>query len=112
MIVKLGLEVFAQLAPPLQALVAGVGTLALTAAGAALVTIGRLGRGALFDAMLGFASGVMVAAAYWSLLEPAISLSAAQGQLPWGPPTVGLLGGAAFLALTDRVRSPLHPSHA
>lgn len=106
------LEGFAELAPPLQALVAGVGTLALTAAGAALVTIGRLGRGALFDAMLGFASGVMVAAAYWSLLEPAISLSAAQGQLPWGPPTVGLLGGAAFLAIADRVLPHLHPSLA
>lgn len=110
MIVKPGLEGLAELAPPLQALVAGVGTLALTAAGAALVTIGRLGRGALFDAMLGFASGVMLAAAYWSLLEPAIALAAAQGRLSWGPPTVGLLAGAAFLAVADRVLPHLHPS--
>ena len=106
----LGLEGFAELAPALQALVAGVGTLAVTAAGAALVTIGRLGRGALFAAMLGFASGVMLAAAYWSLLEPAIALAAAQGHTSWGPPTVGLLAGAAFLGVVDRVLPHLHPS--
>jgi ZIP family zinc transporter len=105
-----GLEGLAELAPPLQALVAGVGTLALTAAGAALVIVGRLGHGALLDAMLGFASGVMLAASYWSLLEPAIALAAAQGQVSWGPPTAGLLGGAAFLAVVDHVLPHLHPS--
>ena len=106
----MGLEGLAELAPPLQALVAGVGTLALTAAGAALVIVGRLGHGALLDAMLGFASGVMLAASYWSLLEPAIALAAAQGQVSWGPPTVGLLAGAAFLAVVDHVLPHLHPS--
>jgi ZIP family zinc transporter len=106
----MGLEGLGELAPPLQALVAGLGTLALTAVGAAVVVVGRLGRGAVLDAMLGFASGVMLAAAYWSLLEPAIALSAAQGHLPWGPPTAGLLAGAAFLAIADRVLPHLHPS--
>lgn len=38
----------AALDPPFQALLAGLGTLLLTAAGAALVIVGRLGRGALF----------------------------------------------------------------
>jgi ZIP family zinc transporter len=104
------LEGLAELAPPLQALVAGLGTLALTAVGAAFVAVGRLGRGALLDAMLGFASGVMLAAAYWSLLEPAIALAAAQGHLPWWPPTLGLVAGATFLAVADRVLPHLHPS--
>lgn len=101
---------FASLAPPLQALLAGLGTLLLTAAGAALVIVGGLGRGALLDAMLGFASGVMLAASYWSLLEPAIAVAGAQGQPPWLPPTVGFLAGAAFLAVADRVLPHLHPT--
>ena len=94
----------------LQALLAGLGTLALTAAGAALVSVGRLAGGAVFDAMLGFASGVMLAASYWSLLEPAIAVAASQGQLPWLAPTLGLLAGAAFLAAADRLLPHLHPT--
>ncbi|HEY7502945.1 MAG TPA: ZIP family metal transporter [Gemmatimonadales bacterium] len=101
---------YSELAPPLQALLAGLGTLALTAAGAALVILGRLGRGALFDAMLGFASGVMLAAAYWSLLEPAIAVAAARGDPPWLPATCGLLIGAIFLAVADRLLPHLHPT--
>jgi ZIP family zinc transporter len=100
----------AALAPPLQALLAGLGTLLLTAAGAALVIFGRLGRGALFDAMLGFASGVMLAASYWSLLEPAIAVAGAQGRPPWLPPALGLLAGATFLAVADRLLPHLHPT--
>jgi zinc transporter, ZIP family len=110
--VKMGLEALAEWPPPLQALVAGLVTLLLTAAGAALVAVGRLGGGALLDAMLGFASGVMLAASYWSLLEPSIELAAAQGHLAWEPPTVGLLAGAVFLAVIDRVLPHLHPSLA
>jgi ZIP family zinc transporter len=100
---------FAEAPAPLQALIAGVGTLALTAAGAALVIIGRLARGATFDGMLGFASGVMLAASYWSLLEPAIAVAAARGDPPWLPATCGFVAGAAFLALADRVLPHLHP---
>jgi ZIP family zinc transporter len=100
----------AELPPVVQALVAGLGTLLLTAAGAALVAADRLGRGALFDAMLGFAGGVMLAAAYWSLLEPAIAIAAARGETPWLPATAGLLAGAVFLGLADRLLPHLHPT--
>jgi len=100
---------FGELAAPVQALLAGLGTLALTAAGAALVVVGRLGRGATFDAMLGFAGGIMLAASYWSLLEPAIAIAEAQGGPAWLPPTLGLLAGTAFLALADRLLPHLHP---
>jgi ZIP family zinc transporter len=106
----LGLDSLAELAPPVQALVAGLITLALTATGAVLVAFDRLGRGALFDGMLGFAAGVMLAAAYWSLLEPSIELAALQGYPPWVPATVGLVGGAFFLATADRLLPHLHPS--
>ena len=110
MIVSPGLDSLAELAPPVQALVAGLVALALTAAGAAVVAFDRLGRGAVFDGMLGFAAGVMLAAAYWSLLEPSIELARLQGYLLWVPATVGLLAGALFLAFADRMLPHLHPS--
>jgi ZIP family zinc transporter len=103
------LRAFAELAAPTQALLAGLFTLALTAAGAALVILNRLRRGAAFDAMLGFSAGVMLAAAFWSLLDPAIEIAEAQGRSPWVSPTVGLLAGAAFLGVADRLIPHLHP---
>lgn len=104
------LEPFSALAPPVQALLAGLFTLALTAAGAAAVALGVLGRGAAFDAMLGFASGVMLAASYWSLLEPAIVLAGGGGAPAWVAPAVGLAAGAAFLGAADRLVPHLHPT--
>ena len=47
--------------------------------------------------LLGFASGVMVAASVWSLLIPAIDMGSV-----W-PVVVGLLGGFAFLLLIDYI---------
>ena len=96
-------------APTTQALLAGLVTLAVTAAGAALVALGRIGRGSLFDGMLGFASGVMLAAAFWSLLEPAIAIAEARREVAWIPAAVGLLIGAGFLGFADRVLPHLHP---
>lgn len=104
------LDAIASLPPTLQALLAGLMTLALTGVGAALVVVGGLRGGRPFDAMLGFASGVMLAASYWSLLQPAINISAAQGQISWLPPVVGFTAGAAFLAVADRLLPHLHPS--
>ncbi len=53
--------------------------------------------------LLGFASGVMVAASVWSLLIPGMELGGI-----W-PATIGLLGGFAFLLLIDQVTPHLHP---
>jgi ZIP family zinc transporter len=99
----------AGLQPSVQALLAGLLTLSVTAAGAALVVLGRLGPGALFEAMLGFASGIMLAAAFWSLLDPAIAIAGARGEIAWVAPSIGLLAGAAFLAVADRLLPHLHP---
>ena len=71
--------------------------------------------------MLGFASGVMIAASVWSLLLPAIEKSEALGALPWLPPAVGFLMGMGFLLLLDTLIPHQHqgsdepeglPSHA
>jgi zinc transporter, ZIP family len=58
--------------------------------------------------MLGFASGVMIAASFWSLLAPAIEL-AESGPLPaWFVAASGFLAGALFLWLADRLMPHIH----
>ncbi|MCR4860509.1 MAG: ZIP family metal transporter [Bacteroidales bacterium] len=59
--------------------------------------------------LLGFASGVMVAASVWSLLIPAMEMGADRGALSVLPATAGLLAGFAFLLLIDHVTPHLHP---
>ena len=58
--------------------------------------------------MLGFASGVMVAASIWSLLIPAIDMSDGMGKLAFVPAAVGLGAGFAFLLLMDVLVPHLH----
>lgn len=59
-------------------------------------------------ALLGFASGVMVAASVWSLLIPAMDMSEHMEKLSFVPAAVGLLLGIAFLLLMDRITPHLH----
>ena len=59
-------------------------------------------------ALLGFASGVMVAASVWSLLIPSMESSAGMGKLAFIPAAVGFLLGIFFLLLMDRVIPHLH----
>jgi len=54
--------------------------------------------------LLGFASGVMVAASVWSLLIPSIEMG---GGNVW-PGITGLLGGFAFLLLIDYITPHIH----
>jgi ZIP family zinc transporter len=58
--------------------------------------------------MLGFASGVMIAASYWSLLAPAIEMSQGLKVPPWFPATVGFLIGGGFLFAVDKLLPHLH----
>ena len=59
-------------------------------------------------ALLGFASGVMVAASVWSLLIPAIDMSEAMGSFAFVPATVGFGLGILFLLGMDRLIPHLH----
>ncbi len=58
--------------------------------------------------LLGFASGVMIAASVWSLLIPAIELSEEQSMPGWFPAAAGFLLGIAFLLLLDSLIPHLH----
>lgn len=59
-------------------------------------------------ALLGFASGVMMAASVWSLIMPAIEMAEEQGQIPWLPAAVGFLLGISFLLVLDSIMPHLH----
>lgn len=59
-------------------------------------------------ALLGFAAGVMVAAAVWSLLIPAIDMSAGMGKLSFIPAVVGFAIGVFFLLIMDKIIPHLH----
>ncbi len=58
--------------------------------------------------LTGFAAGVMVAASFWSLLQPALESSAGMGQLSFLPAAVGFLIGIGFLLLLDEVTPHMH----
>lgn len=59
-------------------------------------------------AMLGFASGVMIAAAVWSLIIPSIEMAKSHNVLAWVPAAVGFLLGILFLLLMDTYVPHLH----
>lgn len=60
-------------------------------------------------ALLGFASGVMVAASVWSLLMPSMDMCTTMGKLSVMPAAVGFLLGVGFLLLIDYITPHLHP---
>jgi ZIP family zinc transporter len=53
--------------------------------------------------LLGFASGVMIAASVWSLLLPAIEMAENQNKIAWVPATVGFALGVIVLILINNI---------
>lgn len=81
-----------------------------TVLGAAFVFLMRDKMSArLQRSLLGFASGVMVAAAVWSLLIPSIEMAGGTGFATVLPAAAGLLAGMGFLLLIDMLIPHLHP---
>ena len=58
--------------------------------------------------LTGFAAGVMVAASFWSLLQPSLEGSAHMGKLSFLPAAAGFLIGMGFLLLLDEVTPHMH----
>jgi len=108
--VTLGIVSFMEGFGPLQqALIAGIFTWFLTAAGAAMVLFFKEVDRKVLDAMLGFAAGVMIAASFWSLLAPALELSEGKSLPVWFPALVGFLLGGGCMRLIDMFLPHLHP---
>ena len=80
-----------------------------TAAGAAMVFFMRdASKPAAQKMLLGFASGVMIAASVWSLLIPAMDMASGMGKLSFLPAAAGFLLGIGFLLMMDRIVPHLH----
>ena len=58
--------------------------------------------------LLGFASGVMIAASIWSLIIPSLEMAENHSVIAWIPAAVGFLGGIFFLLLLDTLIPHLH----
>lgn len=99
---------FESIDPVMAALLATLFTWGLTASGAALVFFFKKMNRALFDGMLGFTGGVMVAASFWSLLAPGIEMSQGEGFVKVIPAAVGFSMGAIFIFGLDKILPHLH----
>ena len=90
----------------LMALLATLGTWAITALGAATVAFFKTPNPRALNLMLGFAAGVMIAASFWSLLQPAIERAEQTSDLPaFFVATAGFLCGALFMWGSDKIVS-------
>ncbi len=98
----------ADLNPVTLAFVAGLFTYFMTALGAAGVFLHRNPSRRLMDMMLGFSAGVMLAAAYWSLLAPSVDIATQSGGIPWLAPAVGFAAGGLGLWALDKVLPHVH----
>lgn len=96
------------LSPVVQALLGTLFTWGVTALGAAIVFFFKSINKKILNVMLGFAAGVMIAASFWSLLNPAIILSEELGQISWLVVSIGFLSGGLFLFLIDKLLPHLH----
>jgi ZIP family zinc transporter len=102
------LTYFESIHPVTAALYATLFTWGLTGLGASLVFFFKTMNRGVFDAMLGFTGGVMVAASYWSLLSPAIEMSPGDGFTKAMPAVIGFGTGAIFLYVLDKFIPHLH----
>jgi ZIP family zinc transporter len=83
------MEWFMGLSPVIQALLGTLFTWGVTALGAGVVLLFKEVNKKVLDTMLGFGAGVMIAASFWSLLNPAIELCEEIGLTPaWISPAL------------------------
>jgi len=94
--------------PILAALYATLFTWGVTALGASLVFFFKTIKRSVFDGMLGFTGGVMVAASFWSLLAPAIEMSPGEGFTQVFPSVIGFALGSLFLFFLDKILPHVH----
>jgi ZIP family zinc transporter len=96
-----------------QALVGTLFTYFMTALGAAMVFFFKTIKRDVLNLMLGFASGVMIAASFWSLLDPAIAMAEEAGKIAWLAVAIGFTLGGVFLYAADKTIPHMHfgPNH-
>ena len=95
------MEMFLELNTVTQVIIATLFTWGITALGASMVFIFRSLNEKILDSLLGLSAGVMLAASFWSLLNPSIELSEELGNISWLIPCLGFCFGGILVMLTD-----------
>ena len=94
---------FIDLNPVIQALLATLFTFGVTCLGSALVFLFKKTNKNIMDAMLGFAGGIMMAASFWSLLDPAIEMAENLKMTVWFVVLLGFVSGGLLLFIGDKI---------
>ena len=89
--------------PIIQAGIATIFTWSITAIGASLVYFFKKINKNLMDGMLGFAAGVMIAASFFSLIAPAITMAENLNMTPWLITFLGFFSGGLLLFIGDKI---------
>ncbi|MFN4124064.1 MAG: ZIP family metal transporter [Flavobacteriales bacterium] len=98
-----------EIGPVYAALLATIFTWFLTALGASVVFFFKKIHRGVFDTMLGFTGGVMIAASFFSLLGPSIDYAEQiYPDYKWFPAASGFLVGALFIYALDKFMPHLH----
>lgn len=102
------MEWFSNLDYYIQALITTLFTYFITMLGASIVLFIKKVNKNFMDAMLGFSAGLMIAASFFSLIKPAITMSEALKLIPWIVLTIGFLGGGLLLFTGDKLFDKLN----
>lgn len=97
--------------PIIQALIATIFTWGVTALGASLVFVFKKIHKNILDGMLGIAAGVMIAASFWSLLSPSITMASNLNMNVMLVVSCGFLAGGLLLFISDKIMNKLSLSN-
>lgn len=97
------IDFFINLNPVIQALIATLFTFSVTMLGSCVVFCFKKINKSIMNAMLGFAGGVMIAASFWSLLNPAIELANNLNVIVWLIIAFGFVSGGLLLFIGDNL---------
>lgn len=89
--------------PILLALLATIFTYSVTLLGASLVFFFKNVKKNIMDAMLAIAAGVMIAASFFSLLNPATEMAINLKMIPWLITFIGFISGGLLLFIGDKL---------
>ena len=93
--------------PIIQAFIATIFTWSITAFGAALVFMFKKINKNVLDSMLGISAGVMIAASFWSLLLPSITMAEKLNMNVMLIVSLGFLSGGLLLFIGDKIMGKL-----
>ena len=102
-------NIFSELTPVIQAMIAAIFTWSVTMLEAAIVFFFKEVKKSIMDALLGFSAGVMISASFWSLLNPSIEMANNLNMNSWLVAFVGFLAGGLLLFIGDKVFNYFSP---